>query len=355
MVVEPPVVEIHLPDHQILQGNAKNLDVLSLQFPVQGFDVILTSPPYWKRRDYEHDEQLGQEDTPNEYIEVLSDTVALWARWLAPHASVFINLADTHHNGFLVGTPILFELAMREKGWRVAHRIIWSKPSSVPTASPRRLASRHETVLQLVPPRKKATETYYFDRFALNDRIPEAEIGDVWHVAPSRGQSGHVAPFPKELARRILLLACPERVCEQCGKPHQRQVEPSPALNPNRKQARRAIELFQEHNLTEDHLAAIRAVGISDVGMGKKLQNGSGKNSPRVQQLADEAKQALGGYFREFTFALKQHVGWESCGCSETTRPGWLLDPFAGSNTSLLAARELGFRAVGVDLTPHPL
>jgi len=62
MVVEPPVVEIHLPDHQILQGNAKNLDVLSLQFPVQGFDVILTSPPYWKRRDYEHDEQLGQED-----------------------------------------------------------------------------------------------------------------------------------------------------------------------------------------------------------------------------------------------------------------------------------------------------
>lgn len=354
MIATHPIVSIQLPDYQVLEGNAKNLEALAGKFPNQGFDVIVTSPPYWKRRDYEHPEQLGQEETPDQFIDTLASTVGSWVQWLAPHGSVFVNLADTHYNGFLVGTPILFELAMREQGWRVAHRLIWSKPSSVPTSSSHRLASRHETVLQLVPPRKKTAESYYFDRFTLNDRIPDAEIGDVWHVAPSRGQSGHVAPFPKELARRILVLSCPERVCENCGKPHNRQVEPSATLNPKRPQAQRAMKLFREKNLTEDHLAAIRAVGISDTGMGKKLQKGSGRNSPRVLQLAEEAKQALGGYFREFTFAPKQHVGWEPCGCGEATRPGWMLDPFAGSNTSLVAAKELGFRAVGVDLTPHP-
>lgn len=340
---------------QVLEGNAQHLEVIADKFPKQGFDTIVTSPPYWQRRDYNHPDQLGQEKTPEEFVAILATTVASWGQWLAPHGSVFVNLADTHNDGFLVGTPMLFELAMRERGWRVAHRLVWSKPSSVPTPSAQRLASRHETVLQLVPPRKSKGPNYYFDRFALIDRIPEAEIGDVWHVAPSRGQSGHVAPFPAELVRRILLLACPERVCESCGHAHIRQVGPSAILDSQRAQARRAMELFAEKGLTEDHLAAIRAVGISDAGMGKRLQKGAGRNAPRVQQLADEAKAALGGYFREFTFAPKQHLGWEACTCGAPTRPGWMLDPFAGSNTALAAAKELGFRAVGVDLTPHPL
>ncbi|TVT39609.1 site-specific DNA-methyltransferase [Hymenobacter setariae] len=346
----------HLQSIEVLEGNARHLDKLSHYFPAQGFDVIVTSPPYWQRRDYEHPDQLGQEKTPEQFVETLADTVAGWAQWLASHGSIFINLADTHYKGFLVGVPILFEIAMRKRGWHVAHRVIWSKPSSVPTSSSKRLASRHETVLQLVAPRKRKSDlNYYFDRFALTKYNPKAEIGDVWHVSPSRRLSGHVAPFPVELVRRILLLACPEQVCETCGKPFTRLVGPSEILDDKRPQARRAMELFQESGLTKEHLAAIRAVGISDAGMGKKLQKGSGRNSAYIQKLAIEAKAALGGYFREYTFAPKEHLGWETCSCNTCVRPGWVLDPFAGSNTSLYAAQELGFRAVGVDLTPHPL
>ena len=348
------LLPLALPDFQVLTGNAQYLESVAAHFPPQGFDTVVTSPPYWQRRDYGHADQLGQEKTPAQFVETLAATVASWAQWLAPHGSLFVNLADTYADGFLVGIPTLFELAMRERGWRVAHRLVWSKPSSVPTPSPQRLASRHETVLQLVPPRRPGAPAYYFDRFALTSRIPAAEIGDVWHVAPSRGSSGHIAPFPLELVRRILLLACPERVCEDCGQPHRRLVGPSATLDITRPQARRAMQLFEKKNLTDDHLAAIRAVGISDVGMGKRLQTGAGRNAPRVQQLADEAKAALGGYFREFTFAPKQQLGWEACACQAPTRPGWVLDPFSGSNTALAVAQELGFRAVGVDLTPFP-
>ena len=115
------------------------------------------------------------------------------------------------------------------------------------------------------------------------------------------------------------------------------------------------MQKFVEAGLTEEHLAAIRAVGISDAGMGKKLQKGAGRNDARKQALADEAKAVLGGYFREFTFAPKQHAGWERCDCHVRTRPGCVLDPFSGSNTTLLAAKAFGFSAVGVDLSPHPI
>jgi hypothetical protein len=110
------------------------------------------------------------------------------------------------------------------------------------------------------------------------------------------------------------------------------------------------MELFHLQALTDEHLAAIRAVGISDAGKGKQIQKGSGRNAARVQQLADEAKKALGGYFREFTFGPKRMVGWNTCGCNAPTAPGTVLDPFMGSGTTLGVAEELGHHSIGVDL-----
>ena len=38
---------------------------------------IVTSPPYWGLRDYDNDEQLGQEKTPEEFIFNLLSTLYL--------------------------------------------------------------------------------------------------------------------------------------------------------------------------------------------------------------------------------------------------------------------------------------
>jgi hypothetical protein len=113
------------------------------------------------------------------------------------------------------------------------------------------------------------------------------------------------------------------------------------------------MRLAKEHGLTEEHFAAIRAVGISDAGKGKQLQNGAGRNSSRVKELASYAKEKLGGYFREFTFAPKRHIGWECCGCEAPTVPGTVLDPFMGSGTTLRVAETLGRNVIGVDLVEY--
>ena len=340
-----------------IQGDARDLSFL----PDAGIDLIVTSPPYWRRRDYGHPDQLGQEATPGAYLEALIAILNGWARVLRPHASVFLNIGDTYQEGFLAGIPARFELAARDAGWRVVNHIVWAKSIGRPEPVSYRLASRHESVFHLT--RAHNASDIYFDLYALAcARGKAANPGDVWpataqeipddlwELHATRSKSGHLAPFPPELARRAILLACPERVCTACGKPHTRQLESSAELDPNRTQARRAMELFQLRALTDEHLAAIRAVGISDAGKGKQIQKGSGRNSARVQQLADEAKRALGGYFREFTFGPKRAVGWQACGCNTLTTPGTVLDPFMGSGTTLNVAQELGRHSIGVDL-----
>ena len=110
------------------------------------------------------------------------------------------------------------------------------------------------------------------------------------------------------------------------------------------------MELAEQAGLSDDHIAAIQATGISDAGKAMKTQNGTGRNAERVQKLAAEAKLVLGGYFREFTFAKRATSGWTSCSCRDPLRPGVVLDPFMGTGTTLRAAIASGRSAIGVDL-----
>lgn len=348
-----PVHEAATPP-RLLQGDARDL----VQILDKSIDIIVTSPPYWKRRDYGHPRQLGQEETPTNYIHALVHIVDNWRRVLRPHGSVILNLGDTYKDGFLVGIPALFEVEIRKLGWNVVNHIIWTKNIGMPEPTSYRLASRHEPVFHLTPSTK--AKKIYVDLFALSQDLGKsANPGDawesncpedVWPLFPTRSRSNHLAPFPPELARRAILLACPERICIQCGVPLRRQFAPNADLDPSRPQAVRALELFKAAGLTDEHLVAIRAVGISDAGKGKLLQSETGQNSPQVMKLAEEAKSVLGGYFREFTFAPKRQIGWESCKCGVATQPGTVLDPFMGSGTTLRVAQELGRNAIGVDL-----
>ena len=123
-------------------------------------------------------------------------------------------------------------------------------------------------------------------------------------------------------------------------------------LNTERQQARRALEIYDEHDeLTEDHIRAIQAVGISDAGKAEEFQVGAGENDEDVQRRAKEAKDILGGYFREFTFPKWTTVGWSTCDCDDPElERGTIFDPFAGSGTTIQVANSLGYNGFGTDL-----
>jgi len=331
------------PTQRIVQGDAR-----ATGLPEGSVDLVVTSPPYWQKRDYGHADQIGQEPTPDAYVNAIIDCLREWARVLRTTGSVFLNVGDTYFKRSLVGIPGRLEAAAVDNGWMIRNRIIWAKGGGMPEPAQNRLANRHEYVIHLA-----RHNDYYYDLVGYSEKYGNgANPGDIWYINPERNMGAHLAPYPKELVRRALTLACPPQVCGECGTPRHRVVERTAQLDSSRPQARRAMELAKKHNLTPAHIRAIQATGVSDVGKATRFQSGTGRNSAEVQRLAAEAKAVLGGYFREFTFAKRVTVGWTDCGHGAPAR-GVVLDPFVGTGTTLAVANEMGLDAIGVDLVPH--
>lgn len=327
-------------------GDARDLHFLADKC----VDLVVTSPPYWRKRDYEIEGQLGQEKNPEDYVAAIIDAMKEWRRVLRSSGSVFLNIGDTYYRKSLQSIPSLIEASAREDGWILRNRIVWVKKEGrgMPDPAKDRLTVRHEYILHL------AVNSYYYDLFGYAKRYSPgnrgANPGDVWEIAPERTLGGHLAPFPREIVARAITLACPKAVCSKCGKPRRRIVERTANLDPSRPQAKRALEIAKEKKLTREHIAAIQATGISDAGKAKLVQNGTDRNAESVRRLALEAKKMLGGYFREFTFAKRRSLGWTDCGCGAPFEPGVVLDPFMGTGTTLDVANNLGRSAIGVDL-----
>lgn len=323
-------------------------DAASIPIAGESVDLVVTSPPYWRKRDYGVSDQIGQEETAEQYVAAMLMALKEWRRVLRPTGSVFLNIGDTYFDRSLAGIPGLVAAAAAKDGWLLRNEIIWAKDRGMPGPAKDRLVNRHESIFHLAKARG-----YYYDLFGYADRYGNGtNPGDVWTVKPKRDMSEHLAPFPDEIVERAISLACPEQVCSKCGEPRRRIVNRTTNLDPHRPQARRAMELAKTHGLTDAHLAAVQAVGISDAGKALKVQNGTGRNSARVKELAAEAKKVLGGYFREFTFAQKETAGWTKCHCNEKMIPGVVLDPFCGTGTTLQVASRMGRDGVGVDLNP---
>src|SRR5690606_58499 len=137
-----------------------------------------------------------------------------------PTGSVFLNVGDSFHKRSLVGIPGRLEAAAIDAGWIVRNRIIWTKDGGMPESVKNRLANRHEYIIHLV-----RQHNYYYDLFDYSQQYGNnSNPGDVWSIKQERNMGDNLDPFPKEIVRRAITLACPQAICRKCGEPHRRIV-----------------------------------------------------------------------------------------------------------------------------------
>jgi site-specific DNA-methyltransferase (cytosine-N4-specific) len=220
------------PDHRILTGDNRELLPTVAAESVQ---CCVTSPPYWGLRDYDHDAQIGAETTPVEYVTNLVEVFRQVRRVLKSDGTVWLNVGDGYaRNGGtgghgpnavvgntkkliqkrnckvpkcwglkdrdLMGLPWRVAFALQDDGWILRSRITWVKKTAMPESVRNRPTTATEEIFFFAK-----SPTYYYDSEAVRESSG-ANLRNVWILGPDISGKGHPATFPRELARRCILL-----------------------------------------------------------------------------------------------------------------------------------------------------
>ena len=79
--------------NNLLIGDCRNI-LPTLE--AKSVQCVVTSPPYYKLRDYDVEEQIGQEDTVEEYVKNLVDVFREVKRILKDDGTLWLNLGDSY-------------------------------------------------------------------------------------------------------------------------------------------------------------------------------------------------------------------------------------------------------------------
>jgi len=130
------------------------IDALSM-IPDYSIDCVITSPPYWKQRDYKHPNQIGQEDTYNEYINNLVEVFNIIKKKLKSTGTLFLNIGYKYQNKELLLIPELLAIELQKNGWTLLNKIIWYKPNAMPSSLNSRFSNTYEPIFLFVKEENK--------------------------------------------------------------------------------------------------------------------------------------------------------------------------------------------------------
>ena len=219
-------------DVQVLLGD--NRDILP-QLEARSIQCCVTSPPYWGLRDYDHSAQIGAESSPEEYVKHLVEIFREVRRVLADDGTFWLNVGDGYaRNGGtgncgpnaqvgntkkliqrrnctvpdcwglkdrdLMGLPWRVAFALQADGWLLRSKITWVKKAPMPESVKNRPSSATEEIFLF-----SKTPNYYYDNQAVREETG-ANLKNYWLLGPDSSGTPHPAVFPKELARRCILL-----------------------------------------------------------------------------------------------------------------------------------------------------
>ena len=195
----------------------------------------VTSPPYWGLRDYNHSDQIGNEQSPSEYVSNLVEVFRQVRRVLSDDGTLWLNVGDGYaRNGGtgghgpnaqvgntrkliqrrncrvpdcwglkdrdLMGLPWRVAFALQEDGWLLRSNITWVKKAPMPESVTNRPSRATEDIFLF-----SKTASYYYDNQAVREPSG-ANLRNYWVLGPDSSGRPHPAAFPRELVRRCILL-----------------------------------------------------------------------------------------------------------------------------------------------------
>lgn len=267
--------------------------------PSNSVDCCVSSPPYFRKRNYLHPGQIGLEQTPEEYVHRLGSVFAEVLRVLKPEGTCWLNLGDTYASDDIagarntegpglqpkerIGIPWMVAFECRRRGWMIRDEVIWGKKNPIPEPVRDRTVSSHEQVFTLVKRPK-----YYYDHLAIQEPATDDPRPDRSKGAPKyAGQMQAVAPGQALNTMHT-----------KGGIRFQRNQRGEPVRN------RRSVWWFATRPSREKHFAIM------------------------PPDLA------------------------EVCLLAGCPRGGLVLDPFCGSGTTGVVAAGLGLDFIGIELNP---
>jgi site-specific DNA-methyltransferase (adenine-specific) len=299
-----------LPRNTILIGDA--LQRLR-ELPSSSIDTVITSPPFFNLRDYQVEGQLGQEAGIDEWVARLRAVLLEIARVVKPTGSVWLDLGDSYSahrrygapaKGQLLGPERLL-LALHEDGWICRNKVVWSKTNPMPCSVRDRLNTTYEVVYFLV-----RSGRYFFNLDAIRE-------------------------------------------------PHVSQRRPTPVY---RGTPRQAVGLLTGGT---KGLVRVHAEGRHGHPLGKnpgdvwRIAGGHYRGAhfatfperlirrPLLASCPERVCMACGKPWERRDRALRP-----GCECRARFKPGIVLDPFFGTGTVGLVARDHGRHWLGIELSP---
>lgn len=297
-------------------------------------DFAMTSPPYWGKREYENG-GIGLEVDYRDFVKHLAAVFAELKRVLKPEGSFWLNLGDSYNGKGLVGVPwrIAFEL-VDNQGWILRNSVIWNKLKGGMDNSKDRLGNVHENIFHFV----KQAKGYYYNADAIRSKPRESKIVN-GAIVSATGVSGVRYKRQIELstalsnAEKAAAFSALEQMLADIGSGRASDF-------------RMIIRGQQRATHSDSEKVSGRAKELRDKGFYFLKYHPNGSKPSDVWDILPEDTQRRETHFAPYPVELCYLPLLATC-----PEGGMVLDPFCGTGTTLVAARNLDRRSVGIDIS----